>query len=225
MTQELLPLLRYHARLGLSWPALAAPLGCAAAVALLTATTPAPERGHDLAVVLETGLPLLAALLAAPLVAAERERNTLGLIAARLSLLHFLAARLSLLIAFLLACCGLTLVAARLLWGGPLGWEALPRAGAPALALAALALLAASWGRSTVHGYIPSIAFWMGALMVAPLLPRQDLWLTLNPFAWTFGASAAVVLQSKLLYTALGVLLLLPQWPLLRWPERLIRQT
>lgn len=62
-----LPLLRYHARLGLSWPALAAPLGCAGAIALLTATTPAPERGHDLAVVLETGLPLLAALLAAPL--------------------------------------------------------------------------------------------------------------------------------------------------------------
>lgn len=213
MTQGLLPLLRYHARLGLSWPALAAPLGCAGAVALLAATTPAPERGHDLAVVLETGLPLLAALLAALLLTAERERNTLGLIAARLSLLRFLAARLGLLLAFLLACCDRRAPAL----GRPpgLGGAAARRH----------ALLAASWGRSTVYGYIPSIAFWMGALMVAPLLPRQDLWLTLNPFAWTFGASAAVVVQSKLLYMALGVLLLLPQWPLLRWPERLIRQT
>ena len=220
-----LALLWYHARLGLSWAALSAPLTCAGAVALLTANTPAHQRGHDLAVMLETGLPLLAALLAAPLLLAERERNTLGLIAARLSLLRFLAARLGLLIAYLLACCALTLVAGRLLWGGPLGWEALPRAGAPALALAALALLTASWGRSTVHGYIPPIAFWMGVLMIAPLVPRQEPWLTLTPFAWTFGANAAVVLQSKLLYAALGVLLLLPQWPLLRWPERLMRQT
>lgn len=219
-----LALLWYHLRLGLAWGALAAPLACAGSIALLTISAPLPDRHHDLAVVLETGLPLLAALLAAPLLLAERERNTLGLIATRLPLPRFLAARLGLLATYLLACCGLTLVAARLLWGGPWGWDALPRAGATALALAALALLTASWGRSTVHGYIPSIAFWMGALMVSPLLPRQDLWLTLNTFAWTFGAGAAVVLHSKLLYAALGLALLLPQWPLLRWPERLVAQ-
>jgi hypothetical protein len=64
--------------------------------------------------------------------------------------------------------------------------------------------------------------------MVGGLLPHQEPWPLLNPFACTFasldGASPAVVAHSKLLYAALGLALLLPQWMLLR-PERLLRQT
>ncbi len=219
-----LVLLGYHFRLGLSWAGLAPPLACLGAMVLLTFTAPAAERGHDLALSLETGMPLLAALLAAPLLMQDRERNMLTLIAVRAPLPGLLATRLALLLLYLLACAVLSLSAARLLWGGAWGWEALPCAGASTLAVAGLALLAASWGRSAVHGYLLAIGFWLGALMLTPLLLGHGAWLALTPFAWTFGASAGIILKSKLLYAGLGLLLLGPQWPLLRRPERVLEQ-
>jgi hypothetical protein len=224
-----LVLLWYHARLGLSWAALVPPLALAGTLAILSLTGASNgQRSYYLAVLLEVVLPLLAALLAAPLLMAERERNTLSWLATRTPLHAVVALRLALLALYLLACCALAMLAARLLWHGPWLWEALPRAAAPALAFATLALLTAHWGRGTVHGYVPTVALWLGVLMVGGLLPHHAPWPLLNPFAWTFapidGASPTVVAHSKLLYAAVGLALLLPQWVLLR-PERLLRQT
>jgi len=76
-------LLWYHARLGLSWAALAPPLALAALLVGLSGTWPLSQRVRDLGMALEVGLPLVAALLAAPLLMAERERETLCWLAAR----------------------------------------------------------------------------------------------------------------------------------------------
>src|SRR2546421_4717518 len=204
-----LHLVWYHARLGLSWAGLVPPLALAAALAVLSLTGAANgQRSHDLAVLLEVVLPLLAAPLAGPLLMAERERNTLSWLATRTALLGVVVVRLVLLALYLLACCALALLTARLLWHGPWLWEALPRAAAPALAFATLALLTAHCGRGTVHGYVPAVALWLGVLMVGGLLPHQEPWPLLNPFAWTFapidGASPPVVAHSKLLYAGIG---------------------
>lgn len=224
-----LMLLWYHARLGLSWAGLMPPLALAALLAGLSGTWPLNQRVLDLGMALEVGLPLAAALLAAPLLAApllmaERERDTLCWLAVRVPLCGVVALRLALLALYLLACGALSLLAAHLLWPAPWLWEAVPYAVAPALAFAALALLAAHWGRGTAHGYVLTVALWIGVLMVAGLLPHHEPWLTLNPFAWSAGYGTDVVAHSMILYAAVGLLLLLPQRALLR-PERLLRQT
>lgn len=216
-----LMLLWYHARLSLSWAGLVPPLFFAVALAFLAAVRPLGMRYLNLAIVLEVGLPLLAALLAAPLLLAERERDTLIWLAVRRPLLSALAVRLALLALYLPACAALTLLAARLLWEGPWTWEALPHA-APALAFATLALLAASWGRGAVPGYLVAVALWIGALTLGPVLPHYEPWLSLTPFAQTFGMSPTVIARSKLVYAVVGLALLAPQWPLLRRPERLL---
>ena len=154
-----LHLLWYHGRLGLSWAALVPPLALAGAVSVLSLTGASNgQRSYYLAVLLEVVLPLLAALLATPLLMAERDHDTLSWLATRTPLPGVVVVRLALLALYLLACCALALLAARLLWHGPWLWEALPRAAAPALAFATLALLTAHWGRGTVHGYVPAIA-------------------------------------------------------------------
>jgi len=114
-------------------------------------------------------------------------------------------------------------LAAGVLWGGHVLGAALPRAMAPALAFATLGLLAAHGGRSPVHGYLLIVAVWIGVLVSVTLLPRSDPWLTLNPFGWTYGFGPELVARSKVLYVVAGLVLLLPQWLLLR-PERLSRQ-
>ena len=76
-----------------------------------------------------------------------------------------------------------------------------------------------------MHGYLLAIGFWLVALMVTPLLLGHGGWLALTPFAWTFGASAALVLKSKLLYVVLGLVFLGPRWPLLRRPQRVLEQS
>ena len=95
-------LLWYHARLGISWAGLVPPLALAGAVAVLSLTGASNgQRSHDLAVLLEVVLPLLAALLAAPLLMAERERNTLSWLATRTPLLGVVVVRLALLAPYL----------------------------------------------------------------------------------------------------------------------------
>lgn len=221
-----LALLWYHARLGLSWAGLAPPLAVAGALASLSGAWPLSQRTLYLGIALEVGLPLLAALLAAPLLMAERERDTLVWLASRVPLPAVVALRLALLALYLLACSALCLLAARLLWHTHGMWQMLPRAAAPSLTFAALALLAAHWGRGSIPGYVLTVALWLGVLMFGMFLPHDGPWPLLNPFAWTFaplyGAAPQVVAQSKLLYVALGLALLLPQWALLRRPERLL---
>ncbi len=217
-------LLWYHARLSLSWAALTPPLALAATLAYLALFMQVPDRGYNLARALEGGLPLVAALLATPLLLVEGERGTLCWLAARASLARVVALRLALLALYLLALCALALLAAHRLWGGPSPWESLPHAAAPALAFAALALCIAHWGRTPVHGYLPAVALWAGVLMFGALLPHREPWLTLNPFAWSNGYSPEVVARGKWLDLVIGLALLLAQWPLLR-PERLLRQT
>ncbi len=218
-----LTLLWYHGRLGLSWAALVPIVALAATVAILTLTAPPPQRGHDFAMALEGGLPIVAALLAAPLLMAERERATLPWLAVRAPLPAVLAVRLALLALYLLACCGLAFLVAGLLWGVAPPWAAMLWGGARAVAFVSLAALAASWSRATVHGYIAAAASWLGVLTFGSLMPGREPWLTFNPFAWSAGYSADVVAHSMILYTAIGLLLLLPQRALLR-PERLLRQ-
>jgi hypothetical protein len=216
-------LLWYHARLGLSWAGLVPPLFLAGALAFLAQVQPVSERFLNLATVLEVGLPLLAALLAAPLLLAERDGDTLCWLAVRRPLQAVVALRLAVLALYLSACAVLTLLAAHLLWHGLWLWEALPHAAGPALGFATLALLAAHGGRSIAHGYVLAVALWIGTLTVAPFLPHHEPWLTLNPFAQTFSLSPGVVVRSKLFYAAAGLALLPPQWRLLR-PERLLRR-
>lgn len=216
-------LLWYHSRLAFSWAALLPPLALAGTVAALTLVAPHGERPRDLSIAVEGGLPLVAALLAAPLLIGERDRRTLPWLAVRTSLLGILSLRLTLLGVYLAVCGGLTLLVAGLLWHGPAPWDTLGYAGAPALAFSALALLAASWSGRTVEGYLAPTALWLGVLMFGSLLPQQEPWLTLNPFAASAGFDALVVAHSKLFYLALGLVLLLPQWVLLRRPEHLLR--
>ncbi len=218
-----LRLLWYQGRLGLSWAGLAPPLTLAGAVLALSLLAPLGERGHDLGVALEVGLPLLAGLLAVPLVLAEQERHTLDLLAVRVPLPQLLLARLAVLAVALLTCGGLAVLVAQVLWGGPGLGAALPRALAPGLAFATLGLLAAHAGRSPVHGYLLIVAVWIGVLVSVTLLPRSDPWLTLNPFGWTYGFGPELVARSKVLFVVAGLVLLLPQGLLLR-PERLARQ-
>jgi|GEM_PF-2062077 len=215
-------LLRYHFRLGIGWAALVPPLGLAALLAGLSAFAAPAERAHNLGVGLGTCLPLLAALLAAPLLLAEREQGTLVWLATRRSLGGVLAARLALLGVYLLLLTGATILIAALLWRGPWSWSALPYVAVPALAFAALSSLAAAVGRSSVHGYICAVALWLGALVLIGVLPASDVWRPLEPFAWSFGFSRSVVAHSALLYSAIGALLLLAQWRILRHPERLL---
>ncbi len=219
-----LRLLWYHGRLGLSWSGLAPLLTLASALGALSVLVPLHERRHDLGVILEVGLPLLAGLLAVPLLLAEQERNTLVLLAVRAPLARLVMVRLALLAVYLLWCCGLALLVARGLWGGPMVWAALPRAAAPGVTFATLGLLAAHGGRSTVHGYLVVAAVWVGALVSPALLPHSEPWLTLDPFGWTNGLDATVVARGKVLDTLAALALVLPQWPLLR-PERLLGQS
>jgi len=135
-----------------------------------------------------------------------------------------LVVRLALLALYLLACCGLALLAAGLLWGAAPPWTAVLWGGTRAATFVSLALLATSWSRATVHGYIAAAASWLGVLTFGSLMPGREPWLMLNPFAWSAGYSADVVAHSMILYAAVGLLLLLPQRALLR-PERLLRQT
>src|SRR5436305_15088686 len=79
-----LHLLWYHARLGLSWASLVPPLALAGAVSVLSLTGASNgQRSYYLAVLLEVVLPLLAALLATPLLMAERDHDTLSWLATR----------------------------------------------------------------------------------------------------------------------------------------------
>ena len=220
----LVPLLWYHFRLGLGWAAVVPPLGLAALVAGLSAFTIPAERTHNLCLGLETCLPLVAALLAVPLLLAEREQCTLVWLATRRSLGGVLAVRLALLGAYLLMLAGLTIPIAGLLWHAPWSWSAIPYVAAPALAFAALAGLAAAVGRSSMHGYIWAVASWLGALVLIRVLPAGDAWRSLEPFAWSFGFSRSVVVHSKLLFSAIGFLLLRMQWQFLRRSERLLSQ-
>jgi len=218
-----LSLLWYHGRLGLSWAALVPPIALVATVAVLTLTASPLRRGHDFAVALEGGLPVVAALLATPLLIAERERATLCWLAVRAALPAILALRLALLILYLLLCCALALCVAGLLWPSVAPWQAVLWGGARAAAFVGVAVLAANWGRATVHGYIAAAAVWLGALMFGGLLPQREPWLTINPFAWSSGYGPDVVTHSTIVYTIVGLALVLPQWLLLR-PERLLWQ-
>ncbi len=166
----------------------------------------------------------MAALLAAPLIIAERERATLCWVATRASLRRVLALRLVLLAAYMVACCSVALLVAGVLWRDAPLWMALLWGGTRAIAFMALAALAASWGRASVHGYIAAAASWVGVLMFGGLLPQREPWLTINPFAWSAGYPPEVVAHSMIGYAVAGLVLLLPQWSLLQ-PDRLLRQT
>jgi len=153
-----------------------------------------------------------------------RERATMYWLATRTSLRCVLALRLMLLAAYMVACCGLALLVAGVLWHDAPLWAALLWGGTRAIAFAALAMLAATWGRASMHGYIAAAAAWLGMLMFGSLMPRQEPWLTFNPFAWSSGYSLQVVDHSMIAYVAVGLALLLPQWLLLQ-PHRLLRPT
>lgn len=213
----------YHGRLGLSWGSVVPPLALIGTITTLSLMTPRGERGHDLFVALEGGMPMVAAFLAAPLLMSERERMTLWWSATRTSLVGIVVARLVVLSLYLLACCGVTLLVAGMLWHTTLSWEPLMRGGTRALTFAGIALLASSWGRAPVYGYIASAALWLGVLMFGALVPQREPWLTFNPFAWSAGYDSHVVAHSMIVYAALGLGLLLLQRPLLR-PERLLRR-
>jgi hypothetical protein len=94
-------LLWYHGRVALSWGALLPPLALAGAIIALTFVVPDRDRGRDLAIALEGGLPLVTAMLAAPLLVGECERNTLAWLAVRTSLLGLLSIRLVVLVVYL----------------------------------------------------------------------------------------------------------------------------
>lgn len=221
----LLSILWYQARLSLSWAALLPPLLYSVSILFLAITAPLTQRGHDVSVALEGGLPLVAALLAAPLLMADRERDTLTLLAVRATLLNIFATRLALLLCYLITISILVLLAAQILWPSPGSWEVILYAVAPAMTFVALALLAASSGRSTAHGYLLSIGVWIGSIGAAPLLPRHEPWMALNPMAWAFAYGPDVVIRSKVVYIAAALVLFLPQWILLQRVERLLRPT
>ncbi len=220
-----LHLLWYHAWLSLSWSALLLPLALVGTIGALTLVAPAAQRNGDLSIALEGGLPVIAGLLAAPLLVAERERGTLPWLASRVSLFALLALRLGVLVIHVLACCGCAVLVAGLLWHIAPPWDALPRTGGRALAFIALALLAASWGRSLALGYLAPATFWLGTLVFGMYLPHVEPWLTLNPFAWSAGFSPDIVTRSTIVYALAGSLLLVVQWPLLRRPGYLLRPT
>lgn len=211
----------YHARIAYSWRALIPILALASATAVVFWTTPSAQGSHRSAVALEVALPLLSALLAAPLLVSEREHDTLTLLAVRTPLDQVISVRLGLLVGYLLALCTLSFLAACLLWpDSRWSWAIVFYAGVPALAFGACALFAALWGRSTIHGYVPTVGFWLLALMLPAYVPQNEIWQSLLPFPWAFGYADEVILHSTLLYAAAGVLFLLASLRLARKPER-----
>lgn len=218
-------LLWYHSRAAFSWTAALPPAVLLCTLALLTIIAPPRDRGHDLLIAVEGGLPMVAALLAAPLLMGDCERRTLPLLAVRRSLFGILVARLIVLAAYLAVCCVGAALAAGLFWAIPPLWSLPVLALPPTLAAMALALLAASWECSTVPGYLIPAAIWLGLLFVGRILPLHEPWLTLNPFAGSAGYGPEVVARSKLLYTTVALILLLPQWPLVQHPERFMQSS
>jgi len=216
-------LMWYHLRVSLSWSVLLPPLALVALCAVLSIAVSPHDRSPGMGLALEGGMPITTAFLVAPLIAGETERGTLYWIALRTSLIRVAALRITLVVTYVLACCAVALAAMAAAWHIPLSWAMLLPGATRALTFIGVAFLAASWGRTAMHGYLAPSALWLGFLMFGSALPQREPWLTLNPFAWAAGYPRHIVYQSMIAYSVLGVLLLLLQ-PFLLRPERLIPQ-
>lgn len=219
----MLRLVWYHVRIAFSWLLVVPPVALTVVVVAITIIVPSREYSHNLTMILEGGLPIVAALVGSSLVINECESRTVWLAATRVSLRGVAVLRTALISAYLVVCCLIMLVATAYLWRQHLVWTILLPGAGRAIGFVALGLLAAAWSRSAVLGYLAPTAMWLGILMFGALLPRSEPWLTLNPLAWSAGYPPDVVQRSILVYAVGGAVLFIAQLLLLR-TERLLRQ-
>jgi hypothetical protein len=226
--------LGWELRLGLSWAWALPPAGVVAVlVAMARSGTPLPDRPPGMRTMLEIGLPPLSLPLIVPLLAAEWEQRTVGLLALRSRLVGVLFRRLALVFAYLFVvveAAGLASLvhAGPPAPGEPARWvaQSLLIALAPALLLGALALLVTHLTVSATAGYLVAVGCWLANLVAAvgPPFARLRLYLL---FSWTFSAGAGQpdwVAGKLLLLVAAGMLLAL-QAPLLRREARYVRES